>query len=240
MRVALIALLFFTKYTGIFAQERTDSLIILDLDKVTGNTIPDAIVEIDSENGSTFEGKTDENGELIYTVNSWDGLAIRVHKLGYLVAKGIETFGLDTHVYFHEYRLIPHSGCEGLIPSIYFKNNSTDYDGHDSLVMFVKQILIDNPDVHIGIVPSVASNEDPALRSIRGQKVRQAIIDEGGDETRIHVYLGDKATFFTDEQIKNAPEEERTWMEKTARSVQTRAMSLEEVKDSKRKKWIDF
>lgn len=187
-------------------------------DKLTGQPLPDAKVEVVGTDGSNFSAMADGNGGFNFAENGKDryvkentSYTIRASKDGYLVVNDqITTVGLNESTTFaKEYYLQPaHKDIVIKLPEVQYDLGKFDLrsEGKDSLETLY-QTLVENPTITIELAAHTDSRDSDKKNQILSQNRAQScvnyLVEKGIDPVRmIPKGYGETKLRITDAEIK--------------------------------------
>jgi peptidoglycan-associated lipoprotein len=187
-------------------------------DKLTGQPLPDAKVEVVGTDGSNFSAMADGNGGFNFAENGKDryikentSYTIRASKEGYLVVNDqITTVGLNESTTFaKEYYLQPaHKDIVIKLPEVQYDLGKFDLrpEGKDSLETLY-QTLVENPTIIIELAAHTDSRDNDKRNQILSQNRAQAcvnyLVSKGIDPVRmIPKGYGESKLRISDAEIK--------------------------------------
>ena len=187
-------------------------------DKLTGQPLPDAKVEVVGTDGSNFSAMADGNGGFNFAENGKDryikentSYTIRASKEGYLVVNDqITTVGLNESTTFaKEYYLQPaHKDIVIKLPEVQYDLGKFDLrpEGKDSLETLY-QTLVENPTIIIELAAHTDSRDSDKKNQILSQNRAQScvnyLVEKGIDPVRmIPKGYGESKLRISDAEIK--------------------------------------
>jgi peptidoglycan-associated lipoprotein len=187
-------------------------------DKLTGQPLPDAKVEVVGTDGSSFSAMADGNGGFNFAENGKDryikentSYTIRASKEGYLVVNDqITTVGLNESTTFaKEYYLQPaHKDIVIKLPEVQYDLGKFDLrpEGKDSLETLY-QTLVENPTIIIELAAHTDSRDSDKKNLILSQNRAQScvnyLVSKGIDPVRmIPKGYGESKLRISDAEIK--------------------------------------
>jgi len=215
-------------------------------DKLTGQPLPDAKVEVVGTDGSSFSAMTDGNGGFVFAEKGKDryikentSYTIRASKENYLVVNDqITTVGLNESTTFaKEYYLQPAT------KEIVIKLPEVQYDlgsyalrpeGKDSL-QTLYQTLVDNPTIIIELAAHTDSRDNDKRNMVLSQNRAQScvnyLVEKGIDPARMQPKgYGESMLRITDAEIaKMATKEEKEAAHQKNRRTEFRVLSFDYV-----------
>ncbi len=215
-------------------------------DKVTGEPLPDAKVEVVGTDGSNFSALADANGGFNFAENGKDryikentSYTVRASKDQYLVVNDqITTVGLtESTTFVKEYLLQPVAPDKAIaLPEVLFDLNSAALrpEGKDSL-QTLYQTLVDNPTIVIELAAHTDSRgtdkSNMTLSQNRAQSCVNYLISRGIDPARMVAKgYGESRLRISDAEIaKMATNEEKEAAHQKNRRVEFTVKSFDYV-----------